>query len=149
MHPEIPPLGQQLSFTSGFHLEIFFRGSSYDCYAECACAVVFLISAGFPNLSKLAAIALVIPVTTAMVERSFSSMRQVKTRLRNRLGQETLDYAMCICIEGPEKLNDSELEAIVQDWKDRKKETYCHVNIYLSVCTILSIIFYNFIDKRR
>ena len=105
---------------SGFHLETFFRGRSYDCYAECTCAVGFLISAGFPKLSKLATIVLVIPVTTATVERSFSSTRQVKTRL-SRLGQEILDYAMRICIEGPEKLNESELEAIVQDWKDRKK----------------------------
>ena len=72
-------------------------------------------------ISKLAATALVIPVTTATVERSYSSMRQVKTRLRSCLRQETLDYAMRICIEGPEKFNDSELEAIVQDWKDRKK----------------------------
>ena len=42
--------------------------------------------AGFPNLAKLAPIGLVIPVTTATVERAFSDMKLVKTRLRSRLG---------------------------------------------------------------
>ena len=36
------------------------------------------IKAGFPNLSKLAAI---LPVTRATVEQSFSSMKLIKTRL--------------------------------------------------------------------
>ena len=59
------------------------------------------LSSGFPNLMKLASIALVIPVTTAAVERSFSDMKLVKTRLRSRMGEDTLDYALRICIEEP------------------------------------------------
>ena len=78
------------------------------------------LSAGFRNLAKLAAIGLVIPVTTATVERAFSDMKLIKTRLRSRLGEDTLDYAMHICIEGPDKLSDSELDAIVQHWKHQK-----------------------------
>ena len=42
-------------------------------------------------------------------------------RLRSRLGEDTLDYAVCIYIEVPEKLNNSELDAIVQNWKHQKK----------------------------
>ena len=76
--------------------------------------------AGFPNLAKLAAIGLVIPVTTATVERAFSDMKLVKTRLRSCLGEDTLDYAMRVCIEGPDKLSDSELDAIVHHWKHQK-----------------------------
>ena len=38
----------------------------------------------FPNLSILANICLTIPVGTASVERSFSHMKMIKTRLRNR-----------------------------------------------------------------
>ena len=30
--------------------------------------------------------------------------------LRSRLGEDNLDYAMRICIEGPENLNDSEFD---------------------------------------
>ena len=36
------------------------------------------IVAGFPNLSKLAAILEILPVTTAIVERTFSSMKLIK-----------------------------------------------------------------------
>ena len=41
----------------------------------------------FPNLSILANVCLTIPVGTASVERSFSHMKMVKSRLRNRLGE--------------------------------------------------------------
>ena len=58
----------------------------------------------FPNLATLASLHLVLPVTTATVERSFSDMRQVKTTLRSRLGENTLDQAMRVCIEGPPTL---------------------------------------------
>ncbi len=39
------------------------------------------VAATFPNLSKLASILSVLPVTTATVERTFSSMKLIKTRL--------------------------------------------------------------------
>ena len=56
--------------------------------------------AGFPNLASLARLAVVLPVTTATVERSFSDMKLIKTRLRSRLGEETLNHTMQISIEG-------------------------------------------------
>ena len=59
------------------------------------------ISTAFPNLAKLAAILEVLPVTTATVERSFSSMKLIKTRFCSRIGEKTLDHAIHICIEGP------------------------------------------------
>ena len=37
--------------------------------------------------------------------RSFSEMKQVKTRLRNRLCDETLDEAIKVSIECPETLH--------------------------------------------
>ena len=49
------------------------------------------LKAGFPNLEHLASIALVLPITTATVERSFSYMKLIKTRFRNRLGEDSLD----------------------------------------------------------
>ena len=49
------------------------------------------IYAAFPNLAKIAAILEVLPVTTATVERSFSNMELLKTRLRSRMSEETLD----------------------------------------------------------
>ena len=78
------------------------------------------LNAAFPNLACLASLHLVLPVTTATVERSFSDMRLMKTRLRSRLGEDTLDQAMRVCIEGPHRLGDDDLEAIVNHWKEQK-----------------------------
>jgi len=78
-------------------------------------------SASFPSLAKLAAILLVLPVTTATVERTFSSMKLIKTRLRNRMGDATLEHAMHICIEGPNSLSDETLEAIIDHYKHVKR----------------------------
>ena len=78
------------------------------------------LSSAFPNLATLAMIISVLPITTATVERSFSDMKLVKTRLRNRLGDETLDQAMRVSIEGQETLEDEQLESIVNHWRDQK-----------------------------
>ena len=76
------------------------------------------LSSGFPNLMKLASIAL---VTTATVERSFSDMKLVKTRMRSRIGDDTLDHALWICIEGPDMLSNENLECIITQWKQQKQ----------------------------
>ncbi len=44
----------------------------------------------FANLNTLSSICLSIPVGTASVERSFSQMKMIRTRLRNRIGQSSL-----------------------------------------------------------
>jgi len=41
----------------------------------------------FPHLNTLANVCITIPVGTASVERSFSQMKMIKTRLRNRMGE--------------------------------------------------------------
>ena len=70
----------------------------------------------FPNLSILANVCLTIPVGTASVERSFSDMKMIKSRLRNRLREANLSYLMKITLESPEALSDEELEQIVNVW---------------------------------
>jgi hypothetical protein len=59
-------------------------------------------SATFPEIFKLMNIVLVVPVGTASVEHSFSQMKMIKTRLRNRLADVNLARLMRIAIEGPE-----------------------------------------------
>ena len=49
------------------------------------------IATAFPNLSRLAGIISVLPVTTCTVERTFSGM---KLRLQNRMDEDTLDSTM-------------------------------------------------------
>ena len=63
---------------------------------------------------------MVLPVTTATVERSFSDMKLIKTRLRSRLGEEILNHTMRISIDGPDKLNSEDLDSIIQYWKEKK-----------------------------
>ena len=53
-------------------------------------------------MMKLLNIMLTIPVGTATVERSFSQMKMIKTRLRNRLSDANLQHLMRVAIEGPD-----------------------------------------------
>eukprot|EP00731_Ephydatia_muelleri_P030129 Em0021g652a len=59
----------------------------------------------FPQLSRLASIVLIIPVSTAECERCFSSINQIKTDLRNRLNTSTLCQIMRTVLEGGELEN--------------------------------------------
>ena len=72
-----------------------------------------MIKTLFPNLSKIGAICLSIPVTTASVERSFSQMKLIKTRLRSSLNDKSLSNLMKIALESPDELTDSHLEEVV------------------------------------
>ena len=45
----------------------------------------------YPQLSCLANLALAIPISTADCERAFSTMKRLKTQIRNRLKSVTLD----------------------------------------------------------
>lgn len=55
----------------------------------------------FPNMSQLAKICQVIPIHTADVERTFSQLKLIKTRTRNRMSEKTPDSLLRIAVEGP------------------------------------------------
>ena len=57
---------------------------------------------------------------TVSVERSFSQMKMIKTRMRNSLGVTNLSHVMKIVTESPPSLSDEEL---VDIW-NRKSEEY-------------------------
>ena len=75
-----------------------------------------MLKSMFPNLNTLAIISLSIPVATASVERSFSQMKLIKSRLRNRLSDTSLSHLLKIAIESPDTLQDCDLEEIVDMW---------------------------------
>ena len=79
-----------------------------------------MIKTLFPNLSKIGAICLSIPVTTASVERSFSQMKLIKTRLRSSLNDKSLSNLMKIALESPDELTDSHLE-VVNVWNRKSR----------------------------
>ena len=62
-----------------------------------------MLTTMFPNLHTIATISLSIPVATASVERSFSQMKLIKTRLRSSLKDTSLSHLMKIAIESPDE----------------------------------------------
>ena len=55
----------------------------------------------FPNLTKLAAIGLLLLMSSVDCERGFSTLSRVKSDLRNRLANKTLNHLLMMAIEGP------------------------------------------------
>ena len=80
-----------------------------------------MIKTLFPNLSKIGAICLSIPVTTASVERSFPQMKLNKTHLRSSLNDKSLSNLMKIALESPDELTDSHLEEVVNVWNRKSR----------------------------
>ena len=69
----------------------------------------------FPNFSKLASIARILPISTAECERCFSAMKRVKTVFRNRLETVTLERLLRISLEGP-ALEDFQFDKAADLW---------------------------------
>lgn len=80
----------------------------------------------YPTMMYILEIVASLPVSNAWPERGASTLKAVKTRLRNRLGTTMLESLMHVCINGPE-LNSPEaqerIKEAVQLWleKDRRK----------------------------
>lgn len=83
--------------------------------------LILKFNIGYTELKTLCVKLSCIPVSTASAERSFSTMNRLITKLRNRLGQETIQDLMKISIEGPEELSD-ELKEIIVDKFAKKKQ---------------------------
>ena len=69
-----------------------------------------------PNIGTFVKICPAIPIGTTSVERSFSQMKVMKTRLRNRIGQSSPLYLMKIAMEIVQILTDKDLKNIVNMW---------------------------------
>ena len=73
----------------------------------------------FPAMSFFAAAYKVLPPHTADCERDFSQLKLIKTILRNRMSETTLDALMRITVEGP-KLQDFPFQRAVKLWAEKK-----------------------------
>ena len=58
-------------------------------------------------------------MVTVTVERHFSQMKFVKTRLRNRLSDINLARLMCIVIEGPELTSVNLMKFLIHVYKEQ------------------------------
>ena len=93
---------------------------AYKLYSTClndkACAIIF------PNCLKLLHLMLIFPLSTACVERFFSKMKLVKTRLRNQLSQVNLENLLFIATEAPKTgFTDSKYDFFVNELKKNSK----------------------------
>ena len=61
-----------------------------------------------------------LPIGTASVERSFSQVKLIKTRLRSRLSDSNLEHLMKIAIEGPQ-LTDVDFDGILGIFKQTNR----------------------------
>ena len=74
----------------------------------------------FPETWKLLNIMMALPVSTATVERTFSQMKLIKTRLRNRLSDSNLEHLMKIAIEGP-SISNVDFNEILDIFKQKNR----------------------------
>lgn len=74
----------------------------------------------YPNMHVLTLMNMIIPASTAVVERSFSLMNNLCTPLRNFLNQVSLESLMRICWEGKESYPPEDLESLVDRFRDMK-----------------------------
>ncbi|XP_038698098.1 zinc finger MYM-type protein 1-like [Tripterygium wilfordii] len=81
----------------------------------------------FPFVYTLITLALILPVATATVERVFSAMNIVKSRLRNRMGDKWMNDSLVVYIE-KEIFSSIDNETIMkrfQNMKTRREELKC------------------------
>ena len=74
----------------------------------------------FPNLTELLKTYGTLPVSTATVERSFSKLKLVKTKLRTLCTEERLSELLLLAIEKDIPINLSEVIDIFQSMGKRK-----------------------------
>lgn len=73
----------------------------------------------YPMVYLLVKLALILPVTTATVEKSFSAMKLVKNEVRNRMGDELLNDCLVTYIER-DIFDSVEDEKIIQQFQNIK-----------------------------
>ena len=83
------------------------------------CSPTSLAASVYPSISKLGKICRVIPIHTADVERTFSQLKLVKTSIRNRMCEKTLDSLLRIATQGP-KVEDYPINEAVTLWAKKK-----------------------------
>ena len=71
----------------------------------------------YPNCYKLFYYLLLFPLCTACIERLFSKMKLIKTRLRNNLSQSTLENLLFIATEAPKDFQDDHHKHFVNELK--------------------------------
>ena len=78
------------------------------------------ISCIYPNMGTFAEVCRVVPIHTSDVERTFSQLKLIKTRIRNRLNEGTLDSLLRIAVEGSSSPQEYPIQEAVELWVRKK-----------------------------
>jgi hypothetical protein len=94
----------------------------------------------FHLVDRLLRLLLTLLVSTASAERAFSSLKIIKTRLRNKMEDDFLANNMLVHIEA-EVMKDYNYEDIIDDFNDMKKKkggllkcVYVVQGLYIGIC---------------
>lgn len=82
-----------------------------------------------PNLRKMLKVALILPVTTDICERSFSAMRRIKTWLRSSMEQNRFDNLALLNIE-KDLLKNLNREKIIDEFAKKSRK----LKLYIVIC---------------
>ena len=85
----------------------------------------------FPAVRKTEQIALTLPASTCQVERSFNTLRQVKTWLRSTMSSERLS-GLCMLSVHRQKVMDRK-DAVIKDVTDRFGSERRHLQFFPAV----------------
>eukprot|EP00665_Eupelagonemidae_sp_cell47_P012968 gene12968-biopygen69 len=77
----------------------------------------------YPDLTKLLLLIATLPVGSCSNERSFSTMKLIKNRLRSMLSDANLEWLMIAGIEGPDKLSPAQVESVLDAFKAMKQRS--------------------------
>ena len=77
----------------------------------------------FPNMTKLMAIGIVLPVSSVECERGFSKQNVIKTRLRCSVSIERLEQLMRISLNGP-NLEEFDPVPIFRTWRSKGRHIF-------------------------
>ena len=79
----------------------------------------------FTETMKLFKFCLLVPLSTSGVESGFLVIKLTILLLHTSPNQTNIDHFMRICISGPEKLSDDELEKLVDNYKNIGNHCIC------------------------
>ena len=73
----------------------------------------------YPQIIQVFKLSLLVPPSTANVERGFSILNLVHTKQRNRLAVNSLDRLLRLVLVGPQKLDDDTYEVLINKYRDK------------------------------
>ena len=71
----------------------------------------------YPQFYKLLVLVLTLPITTASVERAFSSLKYIKNYIRTKIGDDWLEDLMLMYINKDYSIN---LNKVIESFKNKK-----------------------------